>query len=91
MVCITLVTSISSVYAKGEEKDAGSIYSLTISETEGGKVRVNGQSEQYFHTGDQVQLEILPESGYEIKEIQTEDLKEKIDVTNSSNVTFEMK
>ena len=90
LVCITLVTSISSVYAKGEEKDAGSIYSLTISETEGGKVRVNGQSEQYFHTGDQVQLEILPESGYEIKEIQTEDLKEKIDVTNSSNVTFEM-
>ena len=30
------------------------------------------------------------ESGYEIKEIQTEDLKEKIAVTNSSNVTFEM-
>ena len=87
-----VITSISSVYAKDKE-DTKAVYPLTIAECEGGKIQVKGQKEQteyYFSAGDQIELEIQAENGYVIKEIQTDDIKEKIDVSNASEIKIFM-
>lgn len=87
-----VITSISSVYAKDKE-DTKAVYPLTIAECEGGKIQVKGQKKQteyYFSAGDQIELEIQAENGYVIKEIQTDDIKEKIDVSNASEIKIFM-
>lgn len=92
LICVMVITSISSVYAKDKE-DTKAVYPLTIAECEGGKIQVKGQKEQteyYFSAGDQIELEIQAENGYVIKEIQTDDIKEKIDVSNASEIKIFM-
>lgn len=92
LICVMVITSISSVYAKDKE-DTNAVYPLTIAECEGGKIQIKGQKEQteyYFSAGDQIGLEIQAENGYVIKEIQTDDIKEKIDVSNASEIKIFM-
>ena len=92
LICVMVITSISSVYAKDKE-DTKAVYPLTIAECEGGKIQVKGQKKQteyYFSAGDQIELEIQAENGYVIKEIQTDDIKEKIDVSNASEIKIFM-
>lgn len=92
LICVMVITSISSVYAKDKE-DTKAVYPLTIAECEGGKIQVKGQKKQteyYFSAGDQIELEIQAEKGYVIKEIQTDDIKEKIDVSNASEIKIFM-